>query len=104
MSKHTYAGSFRNPTTEWRVSTEQPNGKYIIEVKFEEEIEHDGVTGIFVGWRPHTSAWEFDWHEDAVEHLEVLEQAYEEDYDEYLEENRHEIAQMERYEMWRNEF
>lgn len=41
---------------------------------------------------------------DADELIESIEQRFEDDYDDYLDENRHSIAQMERYEAWRNEY
>jgi hypothetical protein len=67
-----------------------------------------------IGWTVHTSAPKFyidefdndigeaeaagyDWIENVQEKLEA-------DADEYYEENRHAIVQMERYEQWRNEY
>ncbi len=49
--------------------------------------------------KPH----HFAEHGDAVEYLEGQREFFEEDHDDYLEENRFEIAQMERLEAFRNE-
>lgn len=52
-----------------------------------------------------TGKWEGcqDWT-DADELIENIRERFEEDYEDYLDENRHSIAQMERYEMFLNEW
>lgn len=109
MSRYSYAGDFVNPADTWRVASKpdasRPEGVvYFVEVYREEDREIDGVSGKFSFWSPHTSGHEWDEHEQADEWVEATGQAYEGDYDDYLEENRHEIAAMERYEAWRNEY
>jgi hypothetical protein len=42
--------------------------------------------------------------DDLIEIMEAIQESYDEDYDRYQEEHHHEIVQMERYEMWRNEY
>lgn len=98
MSRYTYAGSFQNPTTGWIVKP--------VEDKFGVFVRSDErqADGSIVPDRRHTSAPLFDEPEDAAEYIDGMAEAFEEDYDDYLEENRHEIAQMERYEAFRNEF
>lgn len=108
MSRYTYAGDFVNPTSSWRIASKPdaaaPEGvSYFVECHRSEEKEVDGVIGTFSYWSPHTSGQEFSSVEDAEEYIEGIDQAFEEDYDDYLDENRYAIAQMERYEMWRNE-
>ena len=55
-------------------------------------------------WRPHTNGLTFGEAEDVEEWIANLSEFFEQDYDDYLEENRYEIVQMERYEMWKNEY
>jgi hypothetical protein len=100
-------GEFVNPVGSWRVAhrvTEVGADVYFIEVMRKEVITVNGNEGEFFYWSPHTSGNEWAEQEDAEEFIEATEAKYEEDYDEYLEENRYEIAQMERYEMWRREY
>lgn len=109
-----YYGEFKNPVQvgEWRVASrpcavtdENPEGvEYFVEVFREEEREIDGVSGTFSYWKPHTSTMTWVDQEDCYEWIEAMEQRYEDDYDQYLEENHDSIVQMERYEMWRNEY
>jgi hypothetical protein len=128
MSRYTYAGDFVNPTTGWVVI---PNPNPIRRADNEDVIESwiigipindseivqlfrdgdiDGAKQLMElkdstnGYRPHTSNVVFTSEDDAHEYIENLEKFFEEDYDEYLEENHSEIARMERYEMWRNEY
>lgn len=107
MSRYTYAGDFVNPTSSWRVAQVfDANGEYlhsIIECHHSEEREIDGQTGTFSYWAPHTSGQQFEDDDQAHEWIENTEEMFERDYDDYLEENRDAIVQMERYEMWRNE-
>lgn len=97
MSRYTYAGRFQNPTTAWLVKPIE--GKFGIFVRTDDR-EPDGS---IPPDRRHTSAPLFDEAEEAEEYIEAKAEMFEEDYDDYLEENRFEIAQMERYEAFRNE-
>lgn len=104
-----YSGEFTNPVGTWRVAAvphpEHPHEEqYVIQVFREEDREIDGVSGRFSYWEKHTSAPTFDDEDEAHDWMDAVEEKYEEDYDRYLEENRYEIAQMERYEQWRNEY
>lgn len=97
MSRFTYAGSFQNPTTDWMV---RPEGeKFAIYVRTTERAPDGSIPPD----RRHTSAPLFDDEGEAFEWIESTHDAFEEDYDDYLEENRFEIARMERYEAFRNE-
>jgi len=106
MSRYTYAGDFSNPVNNMRVSLE-PNtdGKWFIEC-FRQESKTDTAGRVWKTeyWEPHTSGMTFDEPEDGHEYLDNLEETFEQDYDDYLDENRHAIVQMELYEMWRNEY
>lgn len=104
MSKYTYAGDFKNPVDEFNVEP-NPNGEgFVITVNVYCECGSPCCSRPKLGTRPHTSGKVFTDEDEAHEWLESLEQDFEEDYDNYLDENRHSIAQMERYEMWRNEY
>lgn len=122
MSKYTYAEPFKNPTEGWMVIPNPTPGlgeeeTYIIGVPIDpQEIISAAAKGDpeaqklaqdyidFKGYRPHTAGQVFKDAEEADEYLYNLEESFEEDYDQYLDENRHEIVQMERYEQWRNEY
>ena len=115
MSRYVYAGEFVNPANCFAVA-ENPDGEgYIVVVNMTAHEILDGVIdGNYTveeaaemqrrGWRPHTSAGVFAEWDDAREWIEGVEESFDADYEEYLEENRYEIAQMERYEAWRNEY
>lgn len=97
MSRYSYAGPYRNPT----------EGFFVKEVgdHFEVWIREDrDADGSCPPDRKHTKTPKFDEAGDAHEWIEALSESFEEDYDDYLEENRFEIAQMERYEAFRNEY
>lgn len=109
MSKYTYAGDFVNPTDTWRVAQKfDDKGEYLhsyIEVlRKESKTDEDGKVWHTEYWEAHTSGHTFEDDEQAAEYIQGIEEAFEEDYDDYLEENRHAIVQMERYELWRNEY
>lgn len=98
MSKYTYAGDFQNPTQDWIV---KPVGKkfgiFIRSTKRRED-------GSIPADRRHSSAKLFSDEEDAHEYILGMNEFFEEDYDQYLDENHEEIARMERYEAFRNEY
>lgn len=103
MSKYSYAGDFVNPVSSMRCSLE-PNadGKWFVEcLRRESKTDENGHVWKTEYWSPHTSGHLFDESDDVHEYLDNLEETFEQDYDDYLEENRYEIVQMERYEMWR---
>lgn len=91
MSKYSYAGKFVNPADHWFVKE--------VDDHFEIWVLKDDGTD-----RPHSSAGHFEDYEDAAEYIESVRERFEEDYDQYLEENGAEIARMEAYEDWRNEY
>lgn len=111
----TFHGTFVNPTESFCVR-ENPDGDGwivavaltpadILSALLDGEIdESEARLQRERGWRPHTTARIFAESEDADEWIEGLHESFERDYDDYLEENSHEIAQMERYEQWRNEY
>lgn len=60
-------------------------------------------------YRLHTSHATGKWegcvdYEDADELIEAVRERFDDDYEDYLDENRHSIAQMERYEAFMNEY
>lgn len=105
MSRYTYAGPFTNPTKGMRCSeTTNANGKWFVEVEERCECGSECCDKRILGYRPHTNGQEFEESEDVVEWIDNLEQFYEDDYDQYREENSHEIRQMELYEQFKNEY
>jgi hypothetical protein len=122
VSRYTYAGPFTNPTLGWQ-AIENPDtsvGGWVVGIPITNDeivslMRHDvraasellalkDQTG---GYRLHTAGKVFkgeDAEDQAMEYINDLEQFFEEDYDQYLEENSHEICRMERYEQWRNEY
>ena len=84
--------TYQNATENWLVVPDNDKGDYYIGVR-----EPDGTV------RPHTSGQRFEEEDEAFEYIEAMHERFEEEYDNYLEENRHAIVQSERYEMWRNE-
>lgn len=98
MSRYTYAGTFQNPTGNWIV---KPVGQQFGIFVRSTEREEDGS---IPADRRHTSAPFFDEPEEAAEYIEGQAEAFEEDYDDYLDENRFEISRMEQYEAHRNEY
>ncbi len=100
----TYHGIYVNPTTDWRVTLNDETGKYFIEVPERCECGSECCSKPILSWRPHTKGLQFDEQDEADDWIESVSEKSEADYDQYLEENHHEIAQMERYEMWRNEY
>jgi len=104
MSRYSYAGGFQNPTDEYNVEA-NPNGEgFILTVNVYCECGEPCCSKPKTGTRPHTNGAVFEDEDQAYEYLESLRDRFEEDYDDYLEENRHAIVQAELYEMWRNEY
>ena len=96
MSRYNYAGKFVNPTEGFYV---KPVGEH-----FEIWVRADRAPdGSAPADHKHTSAPEFEEHEDAQDWITGTAEFFEEDYDDYLEENRYEINMMERYEAFQNE-
>lgn len=115
MSRYVYAGEFVNPANTFTVVPNPDGEGYTVAIKVSDSEtlrcllngEIDAAEASLRqsrGWRPHTSAPVFEEAEDADEWIDGVEQSFDEDYEDYLEENRFEIAQMERYEQWRNEY
>ena len=110
-----FYGEYRNPAGDFSVA-ENPDGegfiitvavsdKSILKNLLDGDITTDEAQELYSrGWRPHSNGTVFDDEDDAYEWIENVEQRFEEQYDDYLEQNGFEIAQMERYEMWRNEY
>ena len=53
---------------------------------------------------PHTRGIVFEEPEEALDWIEAIQDAYDEDEERYFEENSYAIAQSERYEQFRNEY
>lgn len=90
MSHRSYAGTFQNPVEGMQVRENHETGKFVIWI-----TDAD---------RQHNSAPEFEEEGDAYEWLESLAQDFEDDYDQYLEENRDDIRRQEEYEQFKNEY
>lgn len=99
----TYAGPYRNPTEEWTVEHDEERGDYYIGIVEYCRCGSPCCSRPVTGTRPHTNGLRFEEFDMASDYIEQMHERYEEDYDQYLEENRHAIVQSERYEMWRNE-
>ncbi len=97
MSRFTYAGPYRNPTEGWFVK-ENAEGKYEIWLRCDREPDGSAPPD-----RKHKGAPTFDEAGDADEYIAECAQESEDDYDQYLDENRYEINQMERLEAFLNE-
>jgi hypothetical protein len=104
MAQYTYAGDFSNPTEDFVVQGPNEEGQYWIGVKAYCECGYQCCSRPQTGVRPHDNGLLFDDFEQAYDWIEGVEEFFEQDYDSYLEENRHAIVQMERYEQWRNEY
>jgi len=112
MSRYTYAGEFKNPTENYYVKavavTEadefdnlSETGDFVYEVWVRYDRESDGSA------RPDNKiekAGQFEEADEAEEWIEGVREFFEDDYSDYLEENRYEIARMEQYENFRNEY
>ena len=93
-------------TEGWSVRSTDDEEAWIVTVPRRTRCECDCPS--CSGWKTetvaHTNGKRFDDESDAWEWIEQMSDAYEEQYDRYLEENSFEIARMERYEAWRNEY
>ena len=108
MSSYSYAGNFENPADSFNAIeiTDGPNaGKFYIAI-----AENTGNGDGSIELRPHTMHGDnldqslFDDWDSADEWIEGTAQRFEEDYEQYLEENHDELARMDEYEQWRNEY
>lgn len=97
MSRYSYAGKFVNPTEGFFVKLVDDH----YEVWVRADRQEDGSCEPD---HKHTGAPDFDEAEDAAEWIEGTAEFFEQDYDDYLDENSYEIARMEAYEDFRNEY
>ena len=97
MSRYQYAGPFKNPTEGFFVKS--VGEKWEIWIRFDRESD-----GSCKADRRHKTAPRFEDQGDALDWIDDLRQSVEEDYDQYLDEHHDEIAAMERYEAFRNEY
>lgn len=118
MPRYTYAGDFINPAHNLIVVPNPEGTGFIIAIKvstdeilrslLQEEVTKEEAALLRErGWRPQSSSKTvrvFADEDEAYEYIESLEESFERDYDEYLEENRYELHRMELYELWRNEY
>lgn len=77
--------------------------KYYIAVEQRCDCNSPCCSKPITGTHPHTNGLLFDELEDAAQWLEDLNEFFEEDYSNYLEENSADIARMEQYEDFMNE-
>lgn len=101
MSRYSYdVNNYRNPTEGFYVK--EIDGLYFVFIR-----EDRAADGSCPPDRKHNAKWNakgFEEAGDAQETIDSMHESFEEDFDSYLEENRYEIAQMERYEAFRNEY
>ena len=102
MSRYTYAGPYRNPTENFYVRefVNDAEDTVLYEIWIRSPRDKDGSAPAD---RKHSTAPSFETAEEAQEWLDNLEDFFERDYDDYLEENGPELVRMELYELWRNE-
>jgi hypothetical protein len=93
-----------NPVNDFIIAGPNAEGQYWIEVNEYCTCGHPCCSKPVTGTKVHTSAPRFDDYDEANDWIEAVGERWEEDYDNYLEENRHAIVQSERYEIWRNEY
>jgi hypothetical protein len=114
MSRYTYAGKFVNPT-EGFVARENDEGLGFVWITERVPCDcgcprctaYDEVERLHSmhGKDPKNPIKGFEGGaEEAAEWIEQTAQGFEEDYDNYREENHYEIARMEQYEDWKNEY
>lgn len=105
MSRYSYAGTYRNPTEGFFVK-EEADGLFYIYVR--DDRAADGSAAPDSKHTMHTRARSpvpgFEEHSEASECITQLAEAADEDYERYREENHFEIAQMERYEAFMQEY
>lgn len=104
MSRYTYVGDFQNPADSYFVKF--INDKYQVWVKEQNRCDCGcpNCKAVVESERPSNPLKEFADHEEADQYIESVQELFEEDYEQYCEENHYEIAQQERYDMWRNEY
>lgn len=93
-------------TEDWAVRSTEDQEAWIVVVP--QRVQCDCTCPSCKGWRTemvaHSSGKRFDEESDAWEWIEQMADSYEEMMDQYIEENSYQIAQMERYELWRQEY
>lgn len=104
MSRYSYEGSPHEATAAWRVASAVEDGAeyYFIEVPRPCDCGCPKCKGVV--YRPHTNGMRFEEASDAHEWMEGVQEFLDNDYEQYAEENSYAIAQMERYEQFRNEY
>jgi hypothetical protein len=107
MSRYTYVGKFVNPVEGMGYELGDDD-KYYITVEDSSPCPHCGKPEVTT--RRHSMHGEkgdrqgFDEAEDAIDWLEGTREAFEDDYDNYLEEHHDDIVAQERWENFRNEY
>lgn len=105
-----YYGTVGNVTEGWQVrevpEDEWVNGEplYAVFVPRYCDCGEACCSKPIVDYSRHTSGLLFTEEDQANEWVEGVQERHEENYDAYVEENRHAIVQMERYELWRQEY
>lgn len=108
MSRYSYAGPYKNPAQDFYVDQDPRDGLFYVYLTEEVHCQcgSDECLGTASHKRKHRGKWNVGFEEagDAHEVIDQIHQSFDEDYESYLEENRYEIVQMERYEQFRNEY
>jgi hypothetical protein len=107
MSRYSYHGSPHQATNQWRIAhdparDERGEDAYFVEVDVACPCDCSHCTARV--FQPHSNGMFFAEYEQADEWIESVQSFLDDDYDEYYEENRYHIVQMERYEIMRNEW
>lgn len=98
MSRYSYAGNFKNPADNYFVK--EVGDHFEVWVRSDRRANGSAPADRKARFRGRNR---FDEHEDAADYIASIGEFFENDYSDYLEENRYELAQMERYEAFRNE-
>lgn len=102
MSNRSYANSPHGVTAEWKIEFNEEAQKFYVSVPDDCNCGCPKCKGIV--YRPHTDGTQFEEYDEAHEWIEGVQIVLDDDYEDYYNENSYSIAQMERYEMFRNEY
>jgi hypothetical protein len=102
MSRYNYAGPFTNPAENMGVFYDEEDGLYYPAIKKYCDCGCPNCKSWEWTKKPNTEGC--DDPSDIIDGIEADREFFENDYDQYLEENHYELARMDAYEMWRNEY
>lgn len=100
MSRYSYAGEFRNPASNYFVK--EVRGRFQVWVRSDRAADGSAPSDRPMRARGGKTPT-FDEADEAQDYIDGVSEFFEADFEQYLDENRFEIAQMERFEAFRNE-